>query len=353
MPAQPQEIDQQKAALLTAIAQQGQQGQQAFAAEAARRAAAQQAAVAAVTQQSKMTGAAGNAPKEFTQQLQQKQTDLGNIYAQDAAMSGQTFANSIAQTGAANAAYMDQARAAIPIVNAQTAGTVAQIRAEQQAAAEERAFQAEQRRIQAEEDAKDRAFAEQQRQWEIEDRNATADDEKTAQDQQGIVTRANASDPVVGSVVDALTKDAPDFRTAVVALDSYVKQALAGDETGAARKSWEASGGEKKREILRLLYRYYDPADKGGGLPNDPQEIGKFLRSQHLDPKRHVPGYMYDEDILKQEAIEQKAKEQERRNKENYRKAAAALRKLISEKRKKDSGKSRPQDYLPGLPGGF
>ena len=50
------EVDQQKMALLTAIAQQGSQGQQAFQAEAARRSAAQQAAVASVAGQSKMSG---------------------------------------------------------------------------------------------------------------------------------------------------------------------------------------------------------------------------------------------------------------------------------------------------------
>ncbi len=303
MPAQTQEIDQQKAALLAAIAQQGQQGQEAFAAEAARRQAQQQAAVQAVSAQSKMSGGP-SAPKEFTQSLQQKQNELGSIYAQDAAMSGQTFNNSIAQTSAANAAYMDQARAALPIVNAQTAGTVAQIRAEQQAAEQERAYQAEQRRIDAIEAEKDRTFAEQQRQWEREDRLLNLNEKDTSEEdakiQAGVVARANAADPIIGAVINDLTADSPDFRTAVVALDGYVKNVLNSDDTGAARKAWN---GDKKAKILQLLYKFYDPSDKGDSLSDDRQKMGDYLRSQNLDPTKHVPGYVSESDRARQEAI--------------------------------------------------
>lgn len=82
MPAQPQEIDPQKAALLAAIAQQGSQGQVAFQAEANRRQQAQKAAVDAVSAQSKMSGSAGAAPQAFTQELQAKNAALGSVYDQ-------------------------------------------------------------------------------------------------------------------------------------------------------------------------------------------------------------------------------------------------------------------------------
>jgi hypothetical protein len=357
MPAQPQEIDQQKAALLAAIAQQGSQGQVAFQAEAARRQQAQQAAVQAISNQSKMTGTAGDAPKEFTQGLQAKSNALGSVYAQDAAMSQQSFNNSIAQTSASNAAYMDQAKAAVPIVNAQTAGTVAQIRAEQEAAAAERAFQekqrafdAEQARIDAIEAAKDRAFAEEQRQWEREDRNGVTNDQQTADDQAGTVVRARAKDPLVGMTLDNLVKDSPDFRTAVLGIDSYASDVISNAaDPEAARKMWT---GDKKEALIRSLYDFYDQGD-GKSAPKDTQGLGDYMRTQNLDPDNRLPGYISKrekEDIAKVKA----ASTLEQRALGEFRKYIAAGRKG----KNRAGGKSTPRrpgnrdrnGRLPGHP---
>jgi len=298
MPAQPQEIDPQKAALLAAIAQQGSQGQVAFQAEAARRQQAQQAAVQAISNQSKMTGTAGDAPKEFTQGLQAKSNALGSVYAQDAAMSQQSFNNSIAQTSASNAAYMDQAKAAIPIANAQTAGVVAQIRAEQEAAAAERAFQekqraadAEQARLDAIEAAKDRAFAEEQRQWEREDRDNGTDDSALAEKQDKVVLKAKAYDPIFGNIFNSIVNDLnPNggYKEAAIIADRAIQQEkmIAENEKPGSSKSFDDG---KKRKLLRDLYAFYN-VDTGKTAPKDPQAFGELMRTEGLDPRR-IPGY--------------------------------------------------------------
>lgn len=326
MPAQPQEIDQQKAALLAAIAQQGSQGQVAFQAEAARRKQAQQAAVNAIASQSQMSGSAGAAPKAFTQELQAQSNALGSVYDQDAAMSQNSFNNSIAQTSASNAAYMDQAKAAIPIVNAQTAGTVAQIRAEQEAAAAERAFQekqraadAEQARIDAIEAEKERAFAEEQRQWEREDRNTASGDEQAAQDQKDTIFKASSKDPVVGEVVAQIADSGVgDFRSAVQGVDSVLNTVLANNPD----VKWDRL---KKAEIIKSLYDFYDQGD-GKSAPKDVQSLGDYLRTQRIDPALHLPGYISKReaaDIAKEKA----AKTLEQRALGEFRKYIAAGRK--------------------------
>lgn len=347
MPAQPQEIDQQKAALLAAIAQQGSQGQVAFQAEAARRKQAQQAAVNAIASQSQMSGSAGAAPKAFTQELQAQSNALGSVYDQDAAMSQNSFNNSIAQTSASNAAYMDQARAAVPIANAQTAGVVAQIRAEQEAAAAERAFQekqraaeAEQARIDAIEAEKERAFAEEQRQWEREDRNTVTEDDRTAEEQAGTVIRARAKDPLVGATLNNLVKDSPDFRSAVVGIDSYVNDVISNSaDPDAARKAWT---GDKKRELIRSLYDFYDQGD-GKSAPKDIQELGDYLRSQDLDPDTRLPGYISKRDAEKAKAVERAAKASQQ---ETYLRAIAGLRSYAAKRRRSQGDRTNPRRGL-------
>lgn len=334
MPAQPQEIDQQKAALLAAIAQQGSQGQVAFQAEAARRKQAQQAAVNAIASQSQMSGSAGAAPKAFTQELQAQSNALGSVYDQDAAMSQNSFNNSIAQTSASNAAYMDQARAAVPIANAQTAGVVAQIRAEQEAAAAERAFQekqraaeAEQARIDAIEAEKERAFAEEQRQWEREDRNTAGDDEQAAQDQKDTIFKASSKDPVVGEVVAQIADSGVgDFRSAVQGVDSVLNTVLANNPD----VKWDR---KKKAEIIKSLYDFYDQGD-GKSAPKDVQALGDYLRTQRIDPARHLPGYISKReaaDIERAKAVERAAKDSQQ---ETYLRAIAGLRSYASKRRR-------------------
>lgn len=348
MPAQPQEIDPQKAALLAAIAQQGSQGQVAFQAEAARRQQAQQAAVQAISNQSQMSGSAGAAPKAFTQELQAKSNALGSVYDQDAAMSQNSFNNSIAQTSASNAAYMDQAKAAIPIVNAQTAGTVAQIRAEQEAAAAERAYQAEQRRIDAIEAEKERAFAEEQRQWEREDRNLGTKEEQDVEDQLNTVFAANAKDPVVGAVVAKIADSGvTKFPLAVKGIDNTLAQVLRDNEI----EDWDR---KKKAEIIRSLYDLYDVGD-GKGAPKDIQALGDAMREQGVDPDTRLPGYISKReaaDIARAKAVERAAKGSQQ---ETYLRALAGLRSYTDKRKrapKNRTNKRRGPDPSQSTSGG-
>jgi len=296
------EVDQQKMALLTAIAQQGSQGQQAFQAEAARRAAAQQAAVASVAGQSKMTGAAGNAPKAFTQQLQAKTAAQGDVYAQDAAMSGQAFNNSIAQTSASNAAYMDQAKAAVPVVQAQTAGLVAQIRAEQEAARAEREYEIERRRMEAEQAALDRPLEQQERELrkrEIELALAELDgedgmtDEEKEEHVKRIEGEALSKNPVVGRIVSTLLGTYEDFDLAAAGAEQAInailkdEQSIKTKETGEADpKVWSAAD---RKEVYRKIYEAYNPGKKA---PDDPYELGNKFIEAGVDPRGVVPGYV-------------------------------------------------------------
>lgn len=361
MTAQPQEIDPQKAALLAAIAQQGSQGQVAFQAEASRRQQAQQAAVNAIADQSKMSGSAGNAPKAFTQGLQAQSNALGSVYDQDAMMSQRSFDNSIAQTSASNAAYMDQAKAAIPIVNAQTAGTVAQIRAEQEAAAaerrfqeEQRAFDAEQARIDAIEAAKDRAFAEEQRQWEREDRNLGSEDERAAQAQTDTVFKASSKDPVVGEVVAQIADSGVgNFRSAVQGVDSVLNSVLTAQVENDPNFKWDR---KKKAEIVKSLYDFFDQGD-GKSAPKDIQALGDYLRTQKIDPGKHLPGYITEREAAKVKAVEREAKKAQDAT---YLKAITGLRSYTDKRKKgKTSGRRIPKSSggerdrngrLPGHP---
>jgi hypothetical protein len=285
-----------------------------------------------------MSGSAGAAPKAFTQQLQAQSNALGSVYDQDAAMSQQSFNNSIAQTSASNAAYMDQARAAVPIANAQTAGVVAQIRAEQEAAAAERAFQekqraaeAEQARIDAIEAEKERAFAEEQRQWEREDRTTGTKDEQAAQDQTDTIFKASSKDPVVGAVVAQIADSGVgDFRSAVQGVDSVLNTILAAETENNPNFKWDR---KKKAEIIKSLYDFYDQGD-GKSAPKDVQALGDYLRTQRIDPARHLPGYISKReaaDIERAKAVERAAKDSQQ---ETYLRAIAGLRSYASKRRR-------------------
>ncbi len=299
MPAQEAEIDAQKAALVAAIAQQGRQGQEAFLAEAARRQSMQQAAVKQLADQGRMTGTAGGgqAPQEFTRSLQAQQNALGSVYAQDAAMSQQTFQNSIANTQAANASYMDAARAAVPVVNAQTAGTVARVRAEQEAEREARAY--EERMRQQEE-----AFSREERdvrRLELEVRRqelAAAADEpseeelKAQEDKaRGFLAKISNQGLAPREIAGQIVNDVPDFKTAVEVLDSYAKTYVEANPDRAAEWNDKA-----KREVLRSLYNIYN-VDTGATAPKQDDKFAEALAKQGVDPVTNYPGYMSPRDV--------------------------------------------------------
>lgn len=304
MPAQQGEIDQQRAALLSAIAQQGSQGQVAFQAEAARRQAAQQAAAQAITANSQMTGAGGSAPRAFTQNLQAQQQALGDIYAQNNAMANQTFNNSIAQTSAANAAYMDQARAAVPVVNAQTAGIVAQIRAEQEAARADREFRLTQMRLDAEEAQKEREF----RQWEREQEMNGVTGENGVSEEEGISTAnkgesaLNERHPSVGDQQGAgdiffeIADQANGFDDAMVMIDARINDYNRRNEDNPISDT-------TRRDMQRWMFEFFYGADISNPDPNDFGDQVQFVGG---DPTA-VPGYVPPDERAAQVAANQAA----------------------------------------------
>lgn len=285
------ELDPQKAALLSAIAQQGTQGKIAFDAEAQRRQQAQQAAQGAILARSNgMTGSAGGAPAALTNELQAKQAALGSIYAQDAAMSNQGFQNSLAQTAASNAAYMDQASAALPLLRQQTAGTVAQIRAEQ-----------EQQRLDREQADKDRQAADEQRQWAREDRlygqqeiqnaDKEADVEKwntaIAERQDGVIRDVNRELP---ESLASLISNAVDVSENVPEAIDYVNRKLS--ENYQAQQAGEEGpipGYDRtsRQEIARRIYQFFTLNKP----PQDPDELDQALQAEGISLSDVDPRY--------------------------------------------------------------
>lgn len=99
--------DDQKAALLAAVAQQGTAGADAYKQYADSVAAQRQAAVQAAQQRASLI----NAGPAATQELTGNAVATSDPYAQDAATGATTYKNEMARISAANSAFMDQANA--------------------------------------------------------------------------------------------------------------------------------------------------------------------------------------------------------------------------------------------------
>lgn len=129
--------DEQKAALLAAIAQNGAAGKAQFD-RAAADVAAQQAQTAQATKER-----TDFAPAALVAQLQQGTAQVYGDRAADVAQAQGTFDRDIAAQNNANGNYMSQLGAAIPVVEARTRLGVEQTIREQQEAERDRALQRE------------------------------------------------------------------------------------------------------------------------------------------------------------------------------------------------------------------
>lgn len=299
MPGTEGQIDQQKAALLSAIAQQGTQGQTAFNAEQQRRLAAQQAAqanIAAMTPGA--TGNAGGTPKALTAELQAQQAMLGSIYSQDAALSQKGFDSSIAQTKTANDSYMQQAAASVPIVRSQTEGVIARIRQEQQEAEAERQFQAEQRAYEAQQRALDAQYAEEDRAFQREqmaeerkvmqqgdeEENLESFYEKIAEGQENVLRKSTREDdPAVPEFVEIATSTADDLPQA---LKFAFRSIAAAQEAGEGKV--EGYSKNSRMQIARRLYEYYT----GKPAPQGMADLEDALESEGASVNDIHPGYV-------------------------------------------------------------
>ncbi len=309
LPGVEQSVDASKQALLSAIAQQGQTGQAAFTAEAGRQQAAHAAALAGIAAQ----GAGGpmrgfGAPAALTAQLQGQQTGLQNIYDMDRALSQQTYNNAFGTIRAGNAAYMDQARAAVPALRAQTDGLVAQERARLEAerlqmeqarldaiaAEEERQFQREQMAYEREIMEAERAARGGYSQEEV-DRYAAGLKKRQGEvfsdafaDGAWMSTTddyGNKFDPITGepikvdvaSVLDEITTVAPDLERALAI-------ANAGYEEGD-----HIEGYNRLVDYLVQHYTGQGAAYRGDGAT---LKLASRLESLGIDPARVLPGYV-------------------------------------------------------------
>lgn len=293
------EINAQSRALTAAIAQNGSQGQIAFQAEQARRQAAQQAAVGSIANQSKMSGSAGNAPAAFTQQLQGQQAALGDVYAQDAAMSQASFNNSIAQTTAANQGYANAASAAVPVVQGQTAGIIAQIRERQQAEAadraaaiEERKYQAEQRRLDAIEAEAEREIRKLEMELKREELVGTngMSDEELETDQNNILDRAEGvyNAKTKQGVGDAIrnASQGSSLKGSMDLLRGKVVRVIGDDQ----RETFRELTPEELFDAQRYMYEFHNG---DGTSATSYEEFKQQVAEDGGDPDR-VPAYYTD-----------------------------------------------------------
>ncbi len=309
LPGVEQSVDASKQALLSAIAQQGQTGQAAFTAEAARQQAAHAAALAGIAAQ----GAGGpmrgfGAPAALTSGLQAQQTGLQNIYDMDRALSQQSYNNAFSTISQGNAAYMDQARAAVPALRAQTDGLVAQERARLEAERlqmeqarldaiareQERQFQREQMAFEREMMAQERAALGGHTQEEVdrfaaglEKRQNEVYSDAFADDAwlSGADESGNKVDPLTGEpyaipvseTLAEITSVAPDLERALAIAGTYYED---GDHT---------EGYNRLVDYLVQHYTGQGPAYRGEGAT---LKLASRLESLGIDPARVLPGYV-------------------------------------------------------------
>ena len=283
MSATQDEVNKQRAALLTAVAQQGTAGKTAYEAEAARQAEAAKAAAAAVS--GSVHGTAMGVPPALLAQIAAQNAAQQSVYAQDNKMASTNYNNSLAQTSMSNAAYMDQARAAVPVVEAQTRGTIAQIRAQQ-----------EEQRLQREEAAKERAYNERMRALGLQEKQAAehGDAQKYLQDMQA------AGRESIGKRIQREAGDLVPAISSIVGMSDTLGQAvIAAREL--MRKQAMAYNADKKHKdkfsegeirastnkVMRYLYLYYTGKDPEW---HDAQTFGMQLHNFNVNP-RHVYGY--------------------------------------------------------------
>lgn len=320
LPGAEQQVDAQKAALLSAIAQQGTIGQQAYTANAQAQ-GAQHTASNNDVNASVAPGVGLGVPTAVSQALSGMVGGVYGTYAHDNSMANQSYAAAQNATNNSNAAYMDQVKAGIPIVRSQTEGTLAQIRADQEEKrqqreyeAQQRAYEEQQRQIAAQQDAEDRAaaiaqrneeeaWAREQHGWDVEDRNATKgtpDDPMYQKFMQGLADQqnktytdmnVNATDGVKEVLASSggVIETAPDYKSAVKVLhDRLLKAKEQPGEDGIHTYAEDlAAKGYNHNSALRWLWNYYNGAGTSADNAHDDlfvkQNEQAGIPSEYLD----------------------------------------------------------------------
>lgn len=277
MSATQDEVNKQRAALLTAIATQGSAGKTAYEAEQARQAEYAKAAAASLSSVAAGPGTAP--PAAFLAQLRAEAAAQQGVYAQDNQMAQTNYQNSMNQTAMSNAAYMDQARAAVPVVEAQTAGQIAQIRAQQ-----------EEQRLAREEAAKERAYNERMRALGLQEREQgdNVGAQKFLQDGQEkareeYLRKTGIANESIGAALSDIVSSARTVDEAVQIAERVASE-------GMGEKEWRAKGPTFRNKVMNEIYRHIVGYFTGKTGSTDPQSLGYQIRKYGGDPTR-VPGY--------------------------------------------------------------
>lgn len=253
-------VDAQRKALLAAVAQQGKAGRLAYDEQVKAAEAARQEAVKAASSRA----GAVSAPDALVKQLQQGSSELADRYTRDAAAATTAYDQEQARMTGANATYMDQVRAAIPLSR-----QVATARKQEAEAARQAALADEQRRRQWEmEDRQSRlADAQRERGWSLEDR-AYEESQRKAKDAG--VTVAPRNPQSAGKAVGLSPKDVKSITSHEdwgYLVDMFTKGLSAGGTQAQARaalRTWEAQRGHSYPKFEKLLMEMYFGGSGGG-----------------------------------------------------------------------------------------
>lgn len=212
-------IDAQKMALLNAIAQSGQAGRQAYEQGQAAIQSQQQATAQAALQRAAQLGAPAGATQGITDKVNAP-SDLRLTNLQGAADSRAAIFNSARQ---ANANFMTESGAAVPLLREITNRKVAELRAA------------------AEEKAQARAFAAEEHQWRMEEHQAALDAAKAkTQTPAQLVTDMGGTD-YVGKQLDDLSQ--PSSAQSKYAETEHTLYGTPNDPQGAEMAALEAHFG--------------------------------------------------------------------------------------------------------------
>jgi hypothetical protein len=294
-------VDAQKQALLQAIAQQGTIGAQAHQAQSQGQSAAFNDALAANAASTQMSGP--GVPSSVLAQINAQSGALHDTYRTDTNLANTAFGNAIGGISTANAAYSDQARAALPALREQTSGIIAQIQAEQQAEREAREDARKQREWEAMQREMDRQFAEEERnfqreQWEyekslmeqeLENRGGLSEQEAEEFEANIEERRANIFGEVAqrgdgpAAAFQEITDTQPTFEGAMTVARRLVGDAVVvGDIPPNDRE-------KELKELVRQLYAFYNPLAPTPSMENLPtvlKESGIDFGSVIADPDR-------------------------------------------------------------------
>lgn len=293
-------MDASKAALLQAIAAKGAIGSQA----SQQQAQAQQAAYKdALATNAGLTSSVGlGAPSGLLNKINADQTNFQNTYSMDTALAAGNFNNAINATSAANASYMDQARAAIPALREQTQAGLNQIAWEREMMRQEAEFERQRREAELEQmrqDAIDREaermfqreemdFAREERaheksMWERElERNGgltpeqaeefdTAIQERRAEIAGEVAQRGDGP----AAAFDEITTTQPTFQGALVMARRLINEAVVNRDIPPTDRDDEFRG------LVRHLFAFYNPLNP---TPSE-DRLPEVLSEVGIDPE--------------------------------------------------------------------